>query len=80
VAGPDREEVGVNGAPCGELVAPLVGVLDTALRLLGDRGEEDEACRLGARAWALVAPEHEREARRLNGTLHYLTRARREAL
>ncbi len=56
-------------------LAPLVGLLDRALRRLGDRGGADEACRMAAEGWALLDAGRKREAQRLNGTLHYLTRA-----
>jgi hypothetical protein len=57
-----------------DLVAALVRLLDRALRRLGDEGCRDEACQIAAEAWALLEPGREREARRLNGILHYLTR------
>lgn len=52
----------------------LVRILDKALRALGNQGQQDAACRLAAEAWALLEPKREPQARRLNGTLHYLTR------
>lgn len=61
--------------PEADVVAPLVRLLDRALRRLGDRGSSDEACRMAAEGWALLDAERKREAQRLNGTLHYLTRA-----
>lgn len=63
---------GPAGTP--ELLPRLVRIMDRALRALGDQGERDAACRMAAEAWALVESEWQPEARRLNGTLHYLTR------
>lgn len=56
-------------------VPALVRLLDRALRRLGEQGSTDEACRIAAAAWALLEHDREREARRMNGTLHYLTRS-----
>lgn len=62
-------------AAAGDPVAALARLLDRALRRLGEHGDTDEACRIAAEAWAALAPVREREARRLNGTLHHLTRS-----
>ena len=63
-----------DGSDQREPVTPLVRLLDRALRRLGDLGDQDEACRVAAEAWALLEGTQPREAQRLNGTLHYLTR------
>jgi organic hydroperoxide reductase OsmC/OhrA len=55
------------------LVADLGRLLDRALRRLGEAGQAEEACRIAAAAWALVEGTRPREARRFDGTLHYLT-------
>lgn len=44
-----------------------------ALRMLGEAGEEEAACRLAAEGWSLLRHDYPDEAYRLNGTLHYLT-------
>jgi len=54
-------------------VAGLSRLLDRALRRLGEAGRTEEACRLAAAAWALLEGTWPREARRFDGTLHYLT-------
>ena len=51
-------------------------LFDRAVRLLGDSGRTDEACRLAAEAWSLLRHVAPGEAERLNGTLHWLTRPR----
>jgi 3-phenylpropionate/trans-cinnamate dioxygenase ferredoxin subunit len=58
-----------------EVVSGLSRLLDRALRRLGDAGEEEPACRIGADAWALLEGPFPAEAQRFNGTLHYLTLA-----
>lgn len=45
-----------------------------ALKALGDSGETDLACRIAAEAWSLMRSDYPREAEKLNGALHYLTR------
>jgi hypothetical protein len=55
------------------VVSGLGRLLDRALRRLGEVGQEKEACRLAAAAWALLEGNWPREARRFEGTLHYLT-------
>lgn len=49
-------------------------LLIRALKALGDRGEVDLACRIGADAWSSIRKTHPEEAEKLNGVLHYLTR------
>lgn len=59
-----------------ELVPALTRLLDQALRRvgeLGEAGDRDHACRVAAQAWALLDRPFPKEARRLQGTLHYLT-------
>ena len=58
-----------------EALERLNRLFDEALRALGDAGRTDEACELAARGWSLVRHASPREGERLNGTLHYLTRA-----
>lgn len=50
-------------------------LFDRALRSLGDAGQTDKACELAAEGWKLLRNAWPREGERLNGTLHYLTRA-----
>ncbi|MHB8425525.1 MAG: hypothetical protein ACYDB9_10330 [Gammaproteobacteria bacterium] len=45
-----------------------------ALLALGEAGEPERACRLAAAGWTTLRRQHPREAERLNGTLHALTR------
>lgn len=59
-----------------ELVPALTRLLDRALRRvgeLGEAGDRDYACQVAAEAWALLDQPFPKEARRLQGTLHYLT-------
>ncbi|HLH70688.1 MAG TPA: hypothetical protein VKY90_17155 [Candidatus Dormibacteraeota bacterium] len=58
-----------------EVVAGLSRLLDRALRCLGEAGEDESACRIAADAWALLEGRFPAEARRFNGTLHYLALA-----
>jgi hypothetical protein len=46
-----------------------------SLRELGNAGLNDLACRLAGEGWALLRHGHVREAERLNGVLHFLTRS-----
>jgi hypothetical protein len=46
-----------------------------SLRELGNAGFNDIACRLAGEGWALLRHDHSREAERLNGVLHFLTRS-----
>ncbi|MGH7920803.1 MAG: hypothetical protein ACREQM_12805 [Candidatus Dormibacteraceae bacterium] len=57
------------------VVARLSRLLDRSLRELGKAGQGDLACRIAADAWALLEGGSPAEARRFNGTLHYLTLA-----
>ncbi len=50
-----------------------------SLRELGNAGLDDIACRLAGEGWALMRHDHSREAERLNGVLHFLTRSRCES-
>jgi uncharacterized protein (DUF2249 family) len=68
-----------SDAPSGaaretECLPGLNRLLIRAVRALGDAGREESACRIAAEAWALLRRTHPREAERLNGALHYLTR------
>ena len=45
-----------------------------ALLALGGAGEQEQACRLAAAGWTALRQRHPREAERLNGALHALTR------
>ncbi len=47
-----------------------------SLRELGNAGLDDLACRLAGEGWALLRHDNSREAERLNGVLHFLTRSR----
>lgn len=49
-------------------------VLVRALLALGAAGETDQACRLAAGAWSQLRHDYPREAERLNGAMHALTR------
>lgn len=42
---------------------------------LGNAGLNDTACRLAGEGWALLRHDNSREAERLNGVLHSLTRS-----
>jgi len=42
---------------------------------LGNAGLNDMACRLAGEGWALLRHDNSREAERLNGVLHSLTRS-----
>src|SRR5690554_5087706 len=50
-------------------------LFDSTLRALGDAGQNDKACELAAKGWKLLRNGWQKEGERLNGTLHYLTRA-----
>lgn len=50
------------------------GLLIRAVRALGDEGQTELACRIAAAAWAALHDVRPKEAEKLNGTLHYLTR------
>jgi hypothetical protein len=55
-----------------EEILGLSRLLERALRRLGEVREREDACRLAADAWALLERRWPREARRFDGTLHYL--------
>jgi uncharacterized protein (DUF2249 family) len=57
-----------------QTVAALTKVLARALRELGERGAPESASRFAAQAWVVVRGEHQPEAERLAGVLHYLAR------
>src|SRR5690606_34648083 len=57
-----------------QALTALNRLFDRAVRLLGDSGRTDEACRLAAEGWSLLRHVAPAEADRLNGTLHWLTR------
>lgn len=56
-------------------LARLSRLFDRTLRALGDAGQTYAACELAAEGWKLLRHGWPREGERLNGTLHYLTRA-----
>ncbi len=58
-----------------EALTKLNRLFDRSLRALGDAGQTDSACELAAQGWKLLRNAWPREGERLNGTLHYLTRA-----
>lgn len=57
-----------------DAVSVLNRVFVRALLALGAAGETEQACRLAAEAWTRLRHAHPREAERLNGALHALTR------
>ena len=56
-------------------LSQLNKLFDRTLRALGDAGQTDKACELAAEGWKLIRNGWPKEGERLNGTLHYLTRA-----
>lgn len=56
----------------------VVRVLDRALRELDAAGRGERACSLAAEAWKHLRHTRPGDAQRMNGVLHYLTRARYE--
>ena len=50
-----------------------------ALLHMGDAEETDSACRLAAQGWSLLRHQYPREAERLNGVMHNLTRPNRSS-
>jgi len=58
----------------GNKLATLNRLFMQALLALGDTGELEQACRLAAAGWTTLRRQHPREAERLNGVLHALTR------
>ena len=59
----------------GAALPELSRLFDRSLRALGDAGQADAACELAAAGWKLLRNGWPKEGERLNGTLHYLTRA-----
>ena len=57
-----------------ELLPALNRRFIRALLALGDAGQIDAACRLAASAWSVLHHRQPREAERLNGVLHALTK------
>ncbi|MDE2150560.1 MAG: hypothetical protein KGJ55_12195, partial [Gammaproteobacteria bacterium] len=55
-------------------LSALNRILIRAVLALGENGERERACRLAAQALAALRHDHPREAERLNGVLHALTR------
>ena len=49
-------------------------LLIQAVRALANEGQTDLACRIAAAAWAALHDVRPKEAEKLNGVLHYLTR------
>lgn len=62
--------------PIQDDLAELNRIFVRTLRMLGDAGERDPACRLAAEGWSRLRHHHPREAERLNGVLHYLTHSK----
>lgn len=62
-----------------EALHDLNGLFDRSLRALGDAGQTEAACELAAQGWKLLRNAWPKEGERLNGTLHYLTRAPKSA-
>lgn len=65
-----------NDNPIQDDLAELNRIFVRTLRMLGDAGERDPACRLAAEGWSRLRHHHPREAERLNGVLHYLTHSK----
>ncbi len=57
-----------------DILSRLNGLFAQAVLALARAGEADAACRLAADGYALLRRDHEREARRLDATLHRLVR------
>lgn len=70
------ERRGSHGQGADQALAALSRLFDRAVRLLGDSGRTDEACRLAAEGWSLLRHVAPAEADRFNATLHWLTRPR----
>ena len=58
-----------------DLVKALNRMLVRALLELGNAGSDDTACRIAGESWSLLRHREPREAERLNGVLHSLTRS-----
>lgn len=57
-----------------ETLAALNRQFTQALLALAEAGQADAACRLAASGWSVLRHQHPREAERLNGVMHALTR------
>ena len=55
-------------------LAPLNQIFIRALKRMGEAGDTDAACRLAAEAWSPLRHDWSREAQRLNGVMHALTK------
>lgn len=66
----DRSTAGDDAAT----VIALTDVLVRALRSLGNAGDPVAASQLGGKAWWILKDGFEREAERINGTMHFLAR------
>ncbi len=58
-----------------DILASLNRLFIRSVLELGNAGLNDIACRLAGEGWALLRHDHSREAERLNGVLHSLTRS-----
>ncbi len=67
---------GPAAAPAADPLAALSRLFVCALIALGDAGRTEEACQLAAAGWSALRKMRPREAERLNGVLHSLTRAK----
>lgn len=72
---PGRTAEPAAGAAADPLAA-LNRIFVCALIALGDAGQTEEACQLAAAGWSALRRTRPREAERLNGVLHSLTRAK----
>ncbi|WP_349899076.1 hypothetical protein [Parafrigoribacterium soli] len=57
-----------------DVVDGLTRVLAHACRALADAGQPRAAGKLAADGWVLLRESHERQAERLDGTMHYTAR------
>jgi len=64
----------IGDTDVAERVDALARLVDDAARLLAAQGETEAGCRLVARAWWLAGPVAPKAAKRLDATLHQLTR------
>lgn len=56
-------------------ITELTGLLVKTVRALGGAGKPEEASRLSAKAWWVLQQQgFDRQAERINGTMHYLAR------
>ena len=58
-----------------DVLASLNRLFIRSVLELGNAGLNDMACRLAGEGWALLRHDNSREAERLNGVLHSLTRS-----